>query len=128
MPAGLAIQPSWHATSAPVVPMRLRRFVFTATFTFLFAMPAFAESGDPALGQRLAKEWCGKCHATGLTGASPLRMAPPLRELHVRYNVEDLANSLAKGTLAGHKSMPVFRSNPDQITNLIVYLKTLEKH
>ena len=120
MPAGLRINPSARATSAPVVPMRLRRLVVTATFSFLFAMPAFAESGDPALGQRLAKEWCGNCHATGLTGASPLRMAPPLRELHVRYHVEDLADSLAKGTLAGHKSMPVFRSNPDQITNFLV--------
>ena len=128
MPAGLRINPSARATSAPVVPMRLRRLVVAATFTFVFAMPAFAESGDPALGERLAKEWCGKCHASGLTGASPLRMAPPLRDLHLRYNVEDLANSLAKGTLAGHKSMPVFRSNPDQIANLIVYLKTFEKH
>lgn len=94
MPAGLAMSPRTRATSAPVIPMRLRRFMFTVAF--LFAMPAFAESGNPALGQRLAKEWCGKCHATGLTGVSPLRTAPPLRDLHMRYTVEDLVNSLAK--------------------------------
>jgi hypothetical protein len=48
-------------------------------------------------------------------------------ELHLRYNVEDLAESLGEGILVGHPSMPVFRFDPDQIENLIAYLKTLEK-
>ncbi len=42
------------------------------------------------------KDWrkngAGSVMQRGLTGASPLRMAPPLRDLHLRYNVEDLAN------------------------------------
>lgn len=54
-------------------------------------------------------------------------MAPPFRTLHLHYNVEDLAESLAEGILVGHPSMPVFRFDPDQIANLIAYLKTLEK-
>jgi cytochrome c len=104
-----------------------RRPVFTAAFIFLLALPACAEGGNPALGQRLAQEWCAKCHAIGFAGASPLQMAPPFRTLHLRYNVEDLAESLAEGILVGHPSMPVFRFDPDQIANLIAYLKTLEK-
>jgi hypothetical protein len=47
--------------------------------------------------------------------------------LHLRYNVEDLAESLGEGILVGHPSMPVFRFDPDQIVNFIAYLKTLEK-
>jgi mono/diheme cytochrome c family protein len=60
-------------------------------------------------------------------GTSPLQVAPPFRELHLRYNVEDLAESLGEGILVGHPSMPVFRFDPDQIENLIAYLKTLEQ-
>jgi cytochrome c len=86
-----------------------------------------AEGGDPRLGLKLVQEWCAKCHAIGPYGASPLQIAPPFRELHLRYPVEDLAESFAEGILVGHPSMPVFRFDPDQIANLIAYLKTLEK-
>ncbi|MGA7656273.1 MAG: cytochrome c [Methylocella sp.] len=103
------------------------RSVFAGAFLLLFTLPACAEDGDPALGQRLAQEWCAKCHAIGLAGASPLPVAPPFRELHLRYKVEDLAESLGEGILVGHPSMPVFRFDPDEIVNLIAYLKTLEK-
>src|SRR4029077_9572001 len=82
---------------------------------------------DVTLGQRLAQEWCAKRHAIGPVGASPLQVAPPFRELHLRFNVEDLAESLGEGILVGHPSMPDFRFDPDQIENLIAYLKTLEK-
>lgn len=51
----------------PVMPMpNPRRPGFTATFIFLLALPACAEGGNPALGQRLAQEWCAKCHAIGI--------------------------------------------------------------
>lgn len=103
------------------------RFIFAATFVFLLTGPALTIGSGAALGKRLAQEWCAKCHATGSSGASPLKIAPPFRELHSRYNVEDLAESLAEGIVAGHSSMPVFRFDPDQIENLIAYLKTLEK-
>jgi mono/diheme cytochrome c family protein len=104
-----------------------KRSILAAAFMLLFAKPAGAEGGDVTLGQRLAQEWCAKCHAIGPVGASPFQVAPPFRELHLRYNVEDLAESLGEGILVGHPSMPVFRFDPDQIANLIAYLKTLEK-
>lgn len=112
----------------PVPSMRHpNRSIFAGAFMLLFALPVCAEGGDPALGQRLAQEWCAKCHAIGIAGASPLPAAPPFRELHLRYNVEDLAESLGEGILVGHPSMPAFRFDPDQIVNFIAYLKTLEK-
>lgn len=101
--------------------------VLAAALLFFSALPAHADGGNAALGQRLAQEWCAKCHATGPAGASPLPEAPPFRELHLRYDVEELAESFAEGIQAGHPSMPVFRFDPDQIANLIAYLKTLEK-
>lgn len=106
-----------------------RAFAFALYLVLPLSMtaPARAEDGDAALGLTLAQEWCAKCHAIGLYGDSPLSIAPPFRELHTRYDVEDLAESLAEGILVGHPTMPAFRFDPDQIDNLIAYLKTLER-
>jgi mono/diheme cytochrome c family protein len=92
----------------------------------LAPVPSRAEDGSVARGRELAQEWCAKCHAIGFYGESPLTIAPPFRELHERYDVEDLAESLAEGILVGHPTMPAFRFDPDQIDNLIAYLKSLE--
>jgi cytochrome c len=103
------------------------RLIIAAAFLCQFAGPARSAGGSRTLGKRLAQEWCAKCHAIGRFGASPLPEAPPFRDLHSRYNVEDLAESLAEGIMTGHPSMPAFSFDPDQIENLIAYLKTLEK-
>lgn len=86
-----------------------------------------SERGDPQLGFALAKEYCARCHAIQKIGASPLAIAPPFRDLHLRYPVEDLAESLGEGIRTGHPTMPEFRFDPDQIENFIAYLKTLER-
>ncbi len=94
--------------------------------------PAFAaddqsERGNPQLGFIIAKEHCSRCHAIDKYEPSPLSIAPPFRDLHLRYPVEDLAESLGEGIRTGHPTMPEFRFDPDQIENFIAYLKTLEQ-
>ncbi len=49
-----------------------------------------AEKGDPQSGFIIAKEHCARCHAIQKVGASPLPIAPPFRDLHLRYPVEQL--------------------------------------
>jgi hypothetical protein len=51
--------------------------------------------------------------------------APPFRDLHKRYPVEELGESLAEGISTGHPSMPEWRLDPGEIGDLIAYLKTL---
>jgi hypothetical protein len=46
--------------------------------------------------------------------------------LHLKYPIEDLARPLAEGIIAGHPTMPQFRLEPDQVADVIAYLKTLE--
>jgi hypothetical protein len=46
--------------------------------------------------------------------------------LHTRYPIEVLANALAEGISAGHPRMPPFHLGPNQIADLLAYLKTLE--
>lgn len=84
------------------------------------------ERGNPQLGFNIAKEYCARCHAIDKVSPSPLAIAPPFRDLHLRYPVEELAESLGEGIRTGHPTMPEFRFDPDQIENFIAYLKTLE--
>ncbi len=51
-------------------------------------------------------------------------MAPPLRALYLRYPVADLQRPLAEGI---HPVMPRFRLEPDQVEDVMAYLKTLRR-
>jgi len=44
----------------------------------------------------------------------------------LRYPVETLGEALAEGIYTGHADMPAFQLDPDQIHDLLSYLKTLE--
>ncbi|MHB2210846.1 c-type cytochrome [Methylobacterium sp. CM6257] len=93
----------------------------------LLGGPAAARERQVQQGETLALNNCARCHAVGRTGASPWSEAPPFRDLHTRYPVEDLGEALAEGIRTGHPSMPEFRFDPDQAQALIAYLKSLER-
>ena len=91
---------------------------------------ARAEPGDTARGYALVEARCSGCHAVGRTGASPYPAAPPLRTLPAKYDVEGLAEAFAEGILVfhkGEKQMPEFQLPPEEIDDLIVYLKSLKE-
>jgi len=78
-------------------------------------------------GQAFVRGNCNTCHATDKVSASPLKIAPPFRELHLRYPVESLQEALVEGIRAGHVNMPEFRLDPGQASDVIAFLKTLER-
>ena len=92
-------------------------------------MPAGPAPGSAeARGQALAEANCSTCHAIGPSGASPYAPAPPFRTLNAKYDVEGLAEAFAEGIDVGHRGareMPEFQLTPDQIDDLIAYLKSL---
>ena len=78
-----------------------------------------------AIGESLAEERCGRCHALGLDDKSPHAEAPPFREVAKRYKLEDLAESLAEGILTGHPDMPILVFKEDEIDSFLTYLGSL---
>ena len=80
-------------------------------------------------GEMLARENCAPCHATTEKGESPNAKAPPFRTLSKRYKLDDLEESLAEGITIGHGSanMPHFIFEPEDIGDLIAYLKKLNR-
>ena len=103
------------------------RFTLRQTLMTLMLMtPVLAASPAEQRGKTFALNKCARCHSIDRVTRSPLKIAPPFRTLHLRYPVETLAEALAEGIYTGHPSMPAFELDPDQINDLLSYLKSLE--
>jgi cytochrome c len=87
---------------------------------------------DAALAQSaqrgvvIARTYCAKCHSIDKLSPSALKDAPPFRDLHRKYPVENLEESLSEGIVTGHPSMPEFQFDPGQVRDFIAFLNTLK--
>jgi cytochrome c len=104
----------------------LRFTLRQALVTLMLMAPALAASPAEQRGKTYALRHCARCHSIDRVTKSPLQAAPPFRTLHLHYPVETLAESLAEGISTGHPSMPTAELNPNQIHDLLSYLKSLE--
>jgi cytochrome c len=102
------------------------RMLTPLAFISIMLTQAFAASPAEHRGKSFALNNCARCHSIDKVTQSPLKIAPPFRTLHLRYPIETLAEALAEGITTGHPTMPEFRLEPDQIHDLLSYLKSLE--
>jgi mono/diheme cytochrome c family protein len=93
----------------------------------IMAQPAQAQLSPAAQrGQTLVRVHCAQCHSIDKASESPLRIATPLRDLHRSFPIEDLRRPLSEGIIANHPTMPQFRLEPDQVSDVLAFLKSLE--
>ena len=78
-------------------------------FTLITLTPAIAASPQEQRGKTYALNNCAKCHSIDRVSPSPT-----------------IGEALAEGIYTGHPTMPAFQLDPDQIGDLLAYLKTLE--
>lgn len=78
-------------------------------------------------GETLAQTHCARCHAVGSDGVSSNPKAPPFRQIERKYPVEALAEAFAEGIVTGHKDMPEFVFEPDDVTALLIFLKSIQR-
>jgi cytochrome c len=104
----------------------LRPVLHQTLLALMLIAPALAASPSEQRGKTFVLNNCARCHSVDRVTQSPLKIAPPFRILHNRYPIETLAESLAEGIQTGHPTMPEFQLDPDQIHDLLSYLKTLE--
>jgi cytochrome c len=102
------------------------RILMPLALALITLTPAVAASPQEQRGRTFALNNCAKCHSIDKVSPSPLKIAPPFRTLHKRYPIETLAEALAEGISTGHPTMPAFQLEPDQIGDLLAYLKSLE--
>ena len=114
-----------------VRPMTKRSFVlaFIIGLLLLGALSTLVLGQQPPRerGRILVERECAGCHAVSRTGQSPHRMAPPFRGLSKKYPVEHLAESLAEGIVVGHKDMPEFLFEPEDIEAILIYISSLSE-
>ena len=94
--------------------------------TLLPVAAAAQSSPEVQRGVTLARTHCVRCHSIDKLSPSPLTIAPPFRDLHKRYKVENLQEALAEGIVTGHPTMPEFRFDPGQIRDFIAFLNSLK--
>jgi cytochrome c len=104
----------------------MRVCLYQVGIALLIMNAALATTPAEQRGKTFALNNCARCHSVDRVTQSPLKIAPPFRTLHTRYPVETLAEALAEGIQTGHPTMPEFQLDPDQIHDLLSYLKTLE--
>ena len=85
-----------------------------------------AQAASAGRGFRIAQRNCSLCHAIGPKGESRNPASPPFRTLGQRYPIEMLQEALAEGMLTGHPEMPQFRFAPNEIDDLIAYIKSVQ--
>ena len=99
--------------------------VAVSTLTCSIAGAADKVGSPVERGRVIAQEKCARCHSIEQTGSSPLRVAPPFRDLGKRYPVRHLAEALAEGIVTGHNDMPVFTLEPRDIDALLTFMESL---
>ena len=104
----------------------MRRICIAGCLLLAVTLPAAAQEPSPVVkGQAIAAEKCARCHATGTMDNSPHPSAPPFRLVVERYPSEHLAEAMAEGLQTGHRDMPVFVFQPDEIDAFLAYLDSL---
>jgi mono/diheme cytochrome c family protein len=116
------------AERGSLAPMMRTVLIIAVAFSAL-AASAHAESADvTSRGRLLVQRYCAACHSIDRQGVSPNAAAPPFRDLHVRYRVDNLAEALAEGILVGHPSMPEMRFPPEDVKAILAYIKSIQTH
>jgi len=90
--------------------------------------PALAQQSPAAQrGLTFVRLHCAQCHSVDPVSDSPLKIALPFRTLIQQFPLETLRRRLAEGITATHPTMPQFRLEPDQLNDVMEYLKTLQR-
>jgi mono/diheme cytochrome c family protein len=76
-------------------------------------------------GKALLQENCGRCHAVGAVGRSPLKDAPPMRTVYVRFAPRELQAELREGMVSRHRDMPQIDFSDQDVDAILAYLYAL---
>lgn len=78
-------------------------------------------------GEQIAQTHCARCHAIGREEVSSNPKALPFRQIERKYPVEALAEAFAEGIVTGHKDMPEFVFEPEDVAALLTFLKSIQR-
>jgi cytochrome c len=86
---------------------------------------AMAATSPEIDGKALLEKNCARCHSIVATGDSPLKGAPPLREVYLSKPIEMLEQGLEEGLGSRHPDMPQVQFSAEQADAILDYLGSL---
>jgi cytochrome c len=78
-------------------------------------------------GKAILHKHCGRCHAIEAAGESPLKTAPPMRNIYSRYAPRELREKLSEGLVSKHKEMPQISFSDEDVAAILAYLYDLAR-
>ena len=102
------------------------KFLWVLAIYVVSVLTAQAQS-DARRGRDLVRQLCSGCHATGRSGNSPHKAAPPFRILGRSFNLDEFPRRLERGISAGHPDMPEFKFSSDDANAVRDYLRTIRE-
>ena len=106
-------------------PLRLREATWCLALLMFGASGALAAGSGAGAGKALLDKNCGRCHSLDATGTSPLPQAPPLREVYLKYPIDQLEEGFAEGMGSRHRDMPQIQFSEDQVAAILNYLGSI---
>ena len=95
----------------------------------LLCLPAVSDAADSselaARGKLILLENRGRCHAIEAVGDSPLKKAPPMRDIYVQFAPRELQAELSEGMVSKHKEMPQIEFSDEDVYAIMTYLYSL---
>jgi mono/diheme cytochrome c family protein len=97
--------------------------------SLLLCLSASAHAADTSelasRGKAILQEQCGRCHAVEAVGDSPLKAAPPMRDVYARYAPTELRAELLEGMVSRHRAMPQIAFSDQDADDILAYLYAL---
>ena len=107
--------------------MMSKRLAWSVLSLFLY-WPGIAAADDRrAAGKALLQKHCARCHAVEAAGDSPLKTAPPMRDIYGRYATRELQAELSEGMVSKHKEMPQISFSDEDVAAILAYLYDLAR-
>jgi mono/diheme cytochrome c family protein len=103
----------------------LREAVCGLALLTVGASGALAANVTANEGRTILEQNCGRCHAIDAKGDSPLPAAPPLREVYLKYPIDQLEEGFAEGMGSRHRDMPQIPFSEDQVAAILAYLGSI---
>jgi mono/diheme cytochrome c family protein len=76
-------------------------------------------------GEAILQEKCGRCHAVEAVGDSPLKIAPPMRDIYTKFAPQELRAEIMHGMVSKHKEMPQIDFSEEDTAAILAYLYAL---
>lgn len=78
-----------------------------------------------ARGRAVLQQSCARCHAIDSSGDSPMKTAPPMREIYARFAPRELQAELSEGMVSHFREMPQIEFASEDVDAILAYLYQL---